>query len=51
MFIRADEKIKVALKIRAAKEKTSVKSLVSRVMQEYIEKMDKGKNEQQKKSK
>jgi predicted HicB family RNase H-like nuclease len=40
MFIRADEKIKVALKIRAAKEKTSVKSLVSRVMQEYIEKME-----------
>jgi plasmid stability protein len=40
MHIRIDDDIKVALKVRAAKEKTTVKELVTRVMIDYLNKTE-----------
>lgn len=37
MHIRIDEEMRMALKIRAVEEKTTVKELVMRVMKEYLE--------------
>jgi plasmid stability protein len=42
MHIRVDEDIKVALKVRAAEEKTTVKELVRRVMMDYLKKEKEG---------